>query len=179
MRGIKFALAACALLTTAQAWAARGGDGELKILFWQAVSTLNPYLSGGIKEEFASSIILEPLANFNEKGDLVARLAESLPTVENGGVAADFTSITWKLKPGVKWSDGSDLTAADVVFTWNYCTAPGGGCAMAHLASPRIARRSPMSWSMRWRAMPLSRWNNYAGAIQRWISVRPRRCWAA
>ena len=134
MRVFKWALAACAvsaMTAGAPAWAARGSDGELKILFWQAVSTLNPYLSGGIKEEFASSIILEPLANFNEKGELVARLAETLPTPENGGVSPDFLSMTWKLKPGVKWSDGSPFTADDVVFTWAYCTAPGGGCAQA------------------------------------------------
>ncbi len=30
-----------------------------------------------------------------------------IPTVENGGVAADLKSITWKLKPDLKWSDGS------------------------------------------------------------------------
>ncbi len=134
MRFMKVVTAACvasALTAGGPAWAARGGDGELKILFWQAVSTLNPYLSGGIKEEFASSIVLEPLANFNEKGELTVRLAASLPTLENGGVSADFTSMTWKLKPGVKWSDGSALTADDVVFTWAYCTAPGGGCAQA------------------------------------------------
>ena len=39
--------------------------------------------------------------------------------------------MTWKLKPGVKWSDGSPFTADDVVFTWAYCEAPGGGCAQA------------------------------------------------
>jgi len=85
MRVMTVVLAACAAsaLTTGPAWAARGGDGELKILFWQAVSTLNPYLSGGIKEGFASSIVLEPLASFNEKGELTSRLAESLPTLEN------------------------------------------------------------------------------------------------
>jgi peptide/nickel transport system substrate-binding protein len=134
MRVFKVALAVCAFWAAAMgapAWAARGGDGELKILFWQAVSTLNPYLSGGIKEEFASSIILEPLANFNEKGELVARLAQTVPTTENGGVSPDFLSMTWKLKAGVKWSDGSPFTADDVVFTWAYCTAPGGGCAQA------------------------------------------------
>ena len=29
------------------------------------------------------------------------------------------------------WSDGTPLTANDIVFTWRYCTAPGGGCAQA------------------------------------------------
>jgi peptide/nickel transport system substrate-binding protein len=132
MRGLSIVLAVLAALALGgEAQAARGGDGELKILFWQAVSTLNPYLSGGVKEEFASSIVLEPLANFDENAQLTPRLAQSLPTVGNGGVAGDFTSIIWKLKPGVKWSDGSALTADDAVFTWSYCTAPGGGCAQA------------------------------------------------
>ncbi len=31
-------------------------------------------------------------------------------------------SITWTLKDGVLWSDGSAFTADDVVFTWEYCT---------------------------------------------------------
>jgi len=115
----------------APALAARGTDGELKILFWQAVSTLNPYLSGGVKEELASSLVLEPLAGFDENARLVPRLVVDIPTLENGGVSTDLTSVTWKLKPGLKWSDGAPLTADDIVFTWRYCTAPGGGCAQA------------------------------------------------
>lgn len=111
------------------AHAARGTDGDLKILFWQAVSTLNPYLSGGTKEVYASSMVIEPLARYNEKGELVPMLVTEIPTVENGGVSKDLLSMTWKLKPDVKWSDGSPLTADDVVFTWKYCTAPDGGCA--------------------------------------------------
>ncbi len=119
------------LVAAAPAFAARGTDGELKILFWQAVSTLNPYLSGGVKEELASSLVLEPLAGFDENGKLVPRLVVDIPTLENGGLSTDLTTATWKLKPGVKWSDGAPLTADDVVFTWAYCTAPGGGCAQA------------------------------------------------
>ncbi len=132
MRKLGLMLAAGLMLSSAApALAARGSDGDLKILFWQAVSTLNPYLSGGTKELFASSLVLEPLASFDEKGQIVPRLVDSLPTAENGGIAPDLTSVTWKLKPGLKWSDGSALTADDVVFTWQYCTATGGGCAQA------------------------------------------------
>ncbi|MDE1157624.1 MAG: peptide ABC transporter substrate-binding protein [Neorhizobium sp.] len=111
------------------AHAARGSDGDLKILFWQAVSTLNPYLSGGTKEVYSSSMVIEPLARYNENGELVPTLVTEIPTVDNGGVAKDLLSMTWKLKSDVKWSDGSPFTADDVVFTWKYCTAPDGGCA--------------------------------------------------
>ncbi|MBB3944576.1 peptide/nickel transport system substrate-binding protein [Rhizobium skierniewicense] len=113
------------------AHAERGTDGELKILFWQAVSTLNPYLSGGTKEYYSASMVIEPLARYDEKGGLVPTLVTEIPTLENGGISKDLLSMTWKLKPDVKWSDGTPLTAEDVIFTWKYCTAPDGGCAQA------------------------------------------------
>ncbi len=108
--------------------AGRGDDGQLNIIYWQAASILNPFLSGGTKDTHASSMILEPLAKYDENGGMVAALAEEIPTVENGGVAADLKSITWKLKKGVVWSDGSPFTAADVVFSGEYCMDPSGGC---------------------------------------------------
>src|SRR5690606_22936693 len=43
-------------------------------------------------------------------------------------VSEDLTTITWKLKPGVLWSDGTPFTAADVAFTADYCLHPDGGC---------------------------------------------------
>jgi peptide/nickel transport system substrate-binding protein len=123
------ASAAAFALVGAPAMAERGTDGDLKIIFWQAVSTMNPYLSGGTKEVYAASMVIEPLARYDETGNLVPMLAAEIPTVENGGVAADLKSITWKLKPDLKWSDGSAVTAEDAIFTWKYCTAPDGGCA--------------------------------------------------
>jgi peptide/nickel transport system substrate-binding protein len=123
--------AAGVLAMATAAFAERGADGNVNVLYWQAPSILNPYLSSGTKDVEAASLILEGLAGFNEKGEVIARLAESVPTVENGGVAADLTSITWKLKPGLLWSDGTPVTSADARFTWQYCTAPDGGCAQA------------------------------------------------
>ncbi len=116
-------------VASSAAYAQRGTDGDLKILFWQAVSTLNPFLSGGTKEVYAASMVIEPLARYDQDAKLVPMLVTEIPTVENGGVAADMTSLTWKLNPDIKWSDGTPLTSADVVFTWNYCIAPDGGCA--------------------------------------------------
>ncbi|MDQ0456171.1 peptide ABC transporter substrate-binding protein [Rhizobium paknamense] len=128
-RTLSLATLAVLMVSPLPALAERGTDGDVKILFWQAVSNLNPYLSGGSKEVYAASLVIEPLAGFNEKGELFPRLATTIPTKENGGLAADGTSITWSLKSGLTWSDGTPLTAEDVVFTWRYCTAPGGGCA--------------------------------------------------
>ncbi len=113
------------------AMAERGSDGEVKIIYWQAPSIMTPYLSGGTKDLEAASLVVEPLARYNETGAMVPWLVDEVPTVENGGVSADLTSITWKLKDGLKWSDGSDVTSEDVKFTWEYCTAEGGGCAQS------------------------------------------------
>ena len=120
--------AAAAALLANGAWAARGDDGHVNIIYWQAASILNPYLSGGTKDVESSSMIIEPLGRYDENGNLVAWLAEEIPTVANGGVSEDLTSITWNLQKGVKWSDGSDFTADDVVFTAEYCMDPNGGC---------------------------------------------------
>ncbi|RWX58244.1 peptide ABC transporter substrate-binding protein, partial [Mesorhizobium sp. M4B.F.Ca.ET.089.01.1.1] len=110
-----------ATLLVTSAFAKRGADGIVKILNWQAPSMMNPYLAGGDKEVIAASLVLEPLAGYDENGVLFPRLAAEIPTVENGGVAEDLKSITWKLKSGLKWSDGSPVTSKDVVFTANYC----------------------------------------------------------
>jgi peptide/nickel transport system substrate-binding protein len=111
------------------AFAERGSDGHVSIIYWQAPSILNPYLSGGTKDLESASLILEPLARYDENGAMVPWLSSEIPTVENGGVSADLTSITWKVAPGLKWSDGSDVTAHDVKFTADYCLHPEGGCA--------------------------------------------------
>ncbi len=51
-------------------------------------------------------------------------LAAEIPTVQNGGVAKDGRSVTWKLKKGVTWHDGKPFTAADVVFNWEFARDP-------------------------------------------------------
>jgi peptide/nickel transport system substrate-binding protein len=66
----------------------------------------------------------EPLASWDPDGNLVPMLAAEIPNIENGGVAADGLSVTWKLKTGVQWHDGRPFTADDVVFNWEYASDP-------------------------------------------------------
>jgi peptide/nickel transport system substrate-binding protein len=97
-----------------------GGGGPLKMLLWQAPTLLNPHFASGTKDQVASRIFYQPLAGWDKEGNLIAQLAAEVPTRANGGLAEDGKSVTWKLKPGVKWHDGKPFTADDVVFTWEY-----------------------------------------------------------
>ena len=101
---------------------------EVTILYWQAASIPNPYLSSGTKDIDASAIVLEPLANIDPDGNFIPTLAAEIPSIENGGIAEDLMSITWTLRDDVLWADGTPFTAEDVIFTWEYCTHPEGGC---------------------------------------------------
>ncbi len=92
---------------------------------------LNPHLASGTKDDDASRVVYEPLCIFDGAEKLIPVLSAELPTVENGGLAADGRSVTWKLKQGVKWSDGQPFTAEDVIFTWRYVTAPQTGAITA------------------------------------------------
>jgi len=102
----------------------RGGGGALKLIYWQAPVHLNPHFAGGTKDQDASRIFYEPLAGWDSEGNLIPALAAEIPSRENGGVAADGKTVTWKLKRGVTWHDGKPFTADDVVFTAAYAGDP-------------------------------------------------------
>jgi peptide/nickel transport system substrate-binding protein len=101
-----------------------GGGGPLKLLYWQAPTLLNPHFATGTKDQEASRIFYEPLAGWDADGNLVPALAAEIPDAENGTVSRDGTTVTWKLKQGVKWHDGQQFTADDVVFNWEYAKDP-------------------------------------------------------
>lgn len=64
--------------------------------------------------------IIEGLTVWNEKMEVVPVLAEVVPSYENGlvQVNSDGTmEVTWKLREGVAWHDGTPFTSADVAFT--------------------------------------------------------------
>jgi peptide/nickel transport system substrate-binding protein len=102
----------------------RGGGGLLKVLWWQGPTLLNPHFAVGTKDQDGSRLFYEPLAGWDGDGNLRPVLAEAIPGREDGTLAADGKSVTWKLKKGVTWHDGKPFTADDVVFTWEYSKNP-------------------------------------------------------
>jgi len=102
----------------------RGGGGLLKVLWWQGPTLLNPHFAVGTKDQDGSRLFYEPLAGWDGDGNLRPVLAEAIPGREDGTLAADGKSVTWKLKKGVTWHDGKPFTADDVVFTWQYSKNP-------------------------------------------------------
>jgi len=98
----------------------RGGGGALKVLWWQSPTLLNPHFATGTKDQDGSRIFYDPLAAFDPDGNLVPILAAEIPSIQNGAVAKDGKSVTWRLKKGVVWHDGKPFTADDIVFNWEY-----------------------------------------------------------
>ena len=134
--GIAFSLVGClpsartaslpptSVPATATAPSGRGAGDTLTILYWQAPTILNPHIAQASKDRAACRITYEPLASYDRDGNLIPFLAAEIPTLENGGVARDGKSVTWKLKQGVSWSDGQPFTAKDVLFTYKFATNP-------------------------------------------------------
>lgn len=98
--------------------------GMLNYLLYEDPDTLNPVLGQTSIAAQVSTAILEGLTMNDPDGNFVPLLATELPTLENGGVSQDLTTVTWKLKPDVVWSDGEPFTSTDVQFTWQAAVDP-------------------------------------------------------
>ncbi len=86
--------------------------------------TLNPYISQMLESVNLSNLFLGALVVTDDKMHMVPVLATEVPTKENGGISKDSKTITYKLRKGVKWSDGTPFTSADVAFTQTYMMNP-------------------------------------------------------
>jgi peptide/nickel transport system substrate-binding protein len=87
--------------------------GTLKFARSIAPTQLDPSRSIIAGDVYTLDKIFEPLFITSASGKLVPWLAASAT------VSKDNKTFTFKLRPGVKFSDGKPLTAADVVFSLN------------------------------------------------------------
>ena len=114
----------------------RGEGGEVKILQWQAPSQLNGLVATGDKDNLASGPVQESLMVRLADGVLAPQLITQVPSVANGDLAEDLTSVTFRLKEGVLWSDGEPLTANDVAFTIDWVLDEANASTVFSLFEP-------------------------------------------
>jgi len=89
--------------------------GTMRLLAKAASGTIDPHINYTLQYFQINYLLYDGLVTFRKAGDktgfdVVADLAESLPEPRDGG-----RKYVFKLRKGIKFADGSDLTTADVV----------------------------------------------------------------
>jgi peptide/nickel transport system substrate-binding protein len=70
--------------------------------------------------------------DFDDQAAPVPVLVTELPSQANGGISADGTVITLKLRDDLVWSDGTPLTSDDFVFTYDMVMNPANAVASTY-----------------------------------------------
>lgn len=92
--------------------------GRVVVLLSEDLEVMNPYLTTALVTGQVTEAVIEPLVQPDANGEYQPVLAERVPTEASGDVTNDGKTVTWKLKEGVTWSDGTPFTSADVLFTY-------------------------------------------------------------
>ncbi len=82
--------------------------------------------------------VMEGLVTLDENNKAIPGVAKEVPTKENGGISEDGKTVTFKLNPEAKWSDGTQVTAKDFEFAWDQLFSPTNGAGYASTWSPLI-----------------------------------------
>jgi len=94
--------------------------GILRVGLQTAPNTLNPLLSANTTESMVGRLMFDDLVSIDASGkNQVPVLAETVPTLANGGISKDGLTITYHLRKNVKWHDGVPFTSKDVKFSWS------------------------------------------------------------
>lgn len=94
------------------------GSKTLKVNLASEPDYLDPALNSSVDGACLAAASFAGLFTYNEEGKTVPACAEGYT------VTPDGLTYTVTLKKGLKWSDGSALTAQDFVYSWNRAIDP-------------------------------------------------------
>lgn len=100
--------------------ARRNPDDTVVVRSQQEPDTLNPTLTNAISAVDAATPMFNGLVGVDDQMRFFPDLVTVLPTLENGLVKLEGggMSVTYKLRPGVRFHDGQPLTSRDIWFNW-------------------------------------------------------------
>ena len=108
---------------------AKTPDNSLSLQIASEPNKLDPALNSTVDGACLAILAFSGLYSYDAEGQLVPELAESYEMSEDG------MTYTFTLRDGLKWSDGEDLNAEDVAYSWNRLANPETGADYAYLAS--------------------------------------------
>jgi peptide/nickel transport system substrate-binding protein len=133
-RGRAFSLACASLAAILLAPSPARAKDELVIGITQFPSTFNPYFDPMWTKSYVLGMAQRPLVTYDQDWKLVCILCTEVPTIENGRLkpvdrpdGTKGAEITYTIRADAKWGDGSPVTSADVVMSWEVGRHPDVG----------------------------------------------------
>jgi peptide/nickel transport system substrate-binding protein len=135
------AIAAIGPVGTALAQSADDAREELVIGIAQYPATFHPNIESMLAKMYLLGFVQRPITVYDQSWELVCMLCTDLPTIENGGAAIEplpegtdnggagenGIAVTYTIDPAATWGDGTPITTADVLFTWEVGRHPESG----------------------------------------------------
>lgn len=110
---IAFSVAGCGGGSgSSSATAGSASDNILKFGLTGFEGTFDPFISSNVYDNYVCNLIFEPLVTVDASGEYV-------PDLATWELSDDKLTYTFTIPDDAKFSDGSDLTAEDVAFTYN------------------------------------------------------------
>jgi len=107
---------------------ARHEGGTLVVGDWESPTNFSPLFNEEVPAAQLDAMLYSGLVRLDPNLQPVPDLVERVPTLENGDVkwnrTAGTVDVTYRLRAGLRWSDGEPLTPYDVAFTWGLIVNP-------------------------------------------------------
>lgn len=98
--------------------------GRLVIGMQQEPEILNEAVNTMVSVVYVCNLVFSKFVKHDDGMELVPDIITEIPTVENGGIAPDYLTYTYHLRPDAFWHDGVPVTSADVEFTYRLMMHP-------------------------------------------------------
>jgi peptide/nickel transport system substrate-binding protein len=128
------AIAAFSLVLPLAAPAAAQPRDALAIGITQYPSTFHPNIENMAAKSYVLGFTRRPLTAYGADWRLACLSCETLPSLENGGAERETTPdgkpgirVTYRLREGLRWGDGTPVSADDLRFAWEAGRDPATG----------------------------------------------------
>jgi peptide/nickel transport system substrate-binding protein len=113
---------------------------DLVIGISQFPSNLHPNIDSMLAKSYVLGLTQRPFTAFDQRWELLCMLCTELPTFENGRAVQEEApggkrgvALTYTIRKGARWGDGTPVTTRDVQFTWEVGRHPRSGVGNAEM----------------------------------------------